>query len=113
MIRRPPRSTLFPYTTLFRSPVVESRRPVELAVDGLARQENVVAVEHLRVGEPACAEQLGLRDLEEADVGAVEDDPREVHVGPADVILDDEWLGGHGFPGRDPTRKLRRPAPGG
>src|SRR3712207_7751988 len=27
MIRRPPRSTLFPYTTLFRSP---SRRPVEV-----------------------------------------------------------------------------------
>src|SRR5690348_18247563 len=29
MIRRPPRSTLFPYTTLFRSPVARSRsRPV-------------------------------------------------------------------------------------
>src|SRR5437588_8197799 len=26
MIRRPPRSTLFPYTTLFRSPTVKSRR---------------------------------------------------------------------------------------
>src|SRR5256885_7536269 len=26
MIRRPPRSTLFPYTTLFRSPVVRSRQ---------------------------------------------------------------------------------------
>src|SRR3712207_7565818 len=26
MIRRPPRSTLFPYTTLFRSKVVEHRR---------------------------------------------------------------------------------------
>src|SRR5260370_26205521 len=25
MIRRPPRSTLFPYTTLFRSPVIYSR----------------------------------------------------------------------------------------
>src|SRR2546430_10967646 len=25
MIRRPPRSTLFPYTTLFRSPVIEVR----------------------------------------------------------------------------------------
>src|SRR3712207_8853104 len=25
MIRRPPRSTLFPYTTLFRSPIVRSR----------------------------------------------------------------------------------------
>src|SRR5206468_8896320 len=26
MIRRPPRSTLFPYTTLFRSPIQSSRR---------------------------------------------------------------------------------------
>src|SRR3712207_8855415 len=26
MIRRPPRSTLFPYTTLFRSPVIEPSR---------------------------------------------------------------------------------------
>src|SRR2546427_6134721 len=26
MIRRPPRSTLFPYTTLFRSPVGQARR---------------------------------------------------------------------------------------
>src|SRR3712207_8547166 len=28
MIRRPPRSTLFPYTTLFRSPVVSARAEV-------------------------------------------------------------------------------------
>src|SRR5258707_11055803 len=28
MIRRPPRSTLFPYTTLFRSILVCSRRPM-------------------------------------------------------------------------------------
>src|SRR5260370_42716457 len=27
MIRRPPRSTLFPYTTLFRSPAGVARRP--------------------------------------------------------------------------------------
>src|SRR3712207_7498898 len=27
MIRRPPRSTLFPYTTLFRSPVRRARHP--------------------------------------------------------------------------------------
>src|SRR5438067_7282877 len=27
MIRRPPRSTLFPYTTLFRSQAASSRRP--------------------------------------------------------------------------------------
>src|SRR2546430_3662735 len=33
MIRRPPRSTLFPYTTLFRSPRAHARRP-----GGRARQ---------------------------------------------------------------------------
>src|SRR2546426_11886537 len=31
MIRRPPRSTLFPYTTLFRSPAGETDGPVGVA----------------------------------------------------------------------------------
>src|SRR5256885_10401467 len=31
MIRRPPRSTLFPYTTLFRSQFVDEHKPWELA----------------------------------------------------------------------------------
>src|SRR3989442_10597936 len=39
MIRRPPRSTLFPYTTLFRSPVVP--RPAEL-VDHRSERESGV-----------------------------------------------------------------------
>src|SRR2546430_12617612 len=34
MIRRPPRSTLFPYTTLFRSPRTEEPREPELPTDG-------------------------------------------------------------------------------
>src|SRR3712207_9006848 len=37
MIRRPPRSTLFPYTTLFRSPAVPSGQPrvgLRIAVTG-------------------------------------------------------------------------------
>src|SRR2546428_5956787 len=34
MIRRPPRSTLFPYTTLFRSP---RRVPIPNGIDRLAR----------------------------------------------------------------------------
>src|SRR5256886_8036346 len=34
MIRRPPRSTLFPYTTLFRSPMLESALPVVRTPDG-------------------------------------------------------------------------------
>src|SRR3712207_8259549 len=41
MIRRPPRSTLFPYTTLFRSPVwMEGGDPAYLlGTDGLARDQ--------------------------------------------------------------------------
>src|SRR2546428_8431658 len=32
MIRRPPRSTLFPYTTLFRSPPPAIQEPVEVSL---------------------------------------------------------------------------------
>src|SRR3712207_9419279 len=35
MIRRPPRSTLFPYTTLFRSALVGAAGAVALAVPGM------------------------------------------------------------------------------
>src|SRR5260221_5695379 len=45
MIRRPPRSTLFPYTTLFRSPLRQpaGRREAELpAEQGDRRQRNRV-----------------------------------------------------------------------
>src|SRR3712207_7640313 len=38
MIRRPPRSTLFPYTTLFRSPVAGALRPGRPARIGVARR---------------------------------------------------------------------------
>src|SRR3712207_7384537 len=44
MIRRPPRSTLFPYTTLFRS-------DVERAVRGVARAERVRAARSRRLHE--------------------------------------------------------------
>src|SRR3712207_7394590 len=36
MIRRPPRSTLFPYTTLFRSQARPRRRPLQLDVERAA-----------------------------------------------------------------------------
>src|SRR3712207_7025361 len=47
MIRRPPRSTLFPYTTLFRSPgqiveiVDEQRQIAKAEVSGVRRQVNI------------------------------------------------------------------------
>src|SRR3712207_7687007 len=40
MIRRPPRSTLFPYTTLFRSiPEFIGRLPVSVSIDPLGKED--------------------------------------------------------------------------
>src|SRR5258708_26470638 len=39
MIRRPPRSTLFPYTTLFRSPAHSPSRPWPVAVPRRPRSQ--------------------------------------------------------------------------
>src|SRR2546423_11110529 len=48
MIRRPPRSTLFPYTTLFRSQVVVRHRRVPTATSSIEGDEVVT-----RRGAPA------------------------------------------------------------
>src|SRR3712207_6897348 len=43
MIRRPPRSTLFPYTTLFRSwRLVPGARPNSRSLDGVLHQQPVL-----------------------------------------------------------------------
>src|SRR2546430_11068651 len=47
MIRRPPRSTLFPYTTLFRSSSSESResrQPDDYSVDSLVRDSCLLLI---------------------------------------------------------------------
>src|SRR2546430_5646923 len=48
MIRRPPRSTLFPYTTLFRSqaPPVRVGQGAELVVELAVRRERALVREH-------------------------------------------------------------------
>src|SRR3989441_3069601 len=48
MIRRPPRSTLFPYTTLFRSPFVEG----ESLAERLRRRGPYTADDALKIAEP-------------------------------------------------------------
>src|SRR5256885_9919339 len=52
MIRRPPRSTLFPYTTLFRSEPVEAELAIEAArVERVAAPEgHDVALQRVHVG---------------------------------------------------------------
>src|SRR2546425_6524994 len=49
MIRRPPRSTLFPYTTLFRSEDARERNPAARVV---AEELDRLAQMHLRLGIP-------------------------------------------------------------
>src|SRR3712207_9316129 len=53
MIRRPPRSTLFPYTTLFRSEEPEGRdeRDREDRIEPLRRREHVAALPGERLPE--------------------------------------------------------------
>src|SRR3712207_7875882 len=82
MIRRPPRSTLFPYTTLFRSG--DLRDAVGLALVDVARQrglEEVVlqgrrAVEGVEVAQRR--ELRGPRDLGAEDVGRSEEHTSEL-----------------------------------
>src|SRR2546430_6226220 len=49
MIRRPPRSTLFPYTTLFRSRLLGRRSPKRVILNGNA-SEPYGCVDHVGVG---------------------------------------------------------------
>src|ERR1039458_10641189 len=46
MIRRPPRSTLFPYTTLFRSAITELKTAVRLKPNDADAHNNLRSEEH-------------------------------------------------------------------
>src|SRR3712207_6299235 len=80
MIRRPPRSTLFPYTTLFRSPLLPGHDGVaDMAVDGI-RQDLRPALEakadpaaELAVADPEIVrgQAWNLPPIREADHGDV------------------------------------------
>src|SRR2546429_9791390 len=64
MIRRPPRSTLFPYTTLFRSPAVDAKPPHEGgAAPGTVGADREVAAGEAdgRPGEERTAERQHAR----------------------------------------------------
>src|SRR5690349_24248399 len=64
MIRRPPRSTLFPYTTLFRSAALDLHRRRELArLDGEVVVEDLVLLDRLPRSEEHTSELQSRRDL--------------------------------------------------
>src|SRR2546422_5434438 len=69
MIRRPPRSTLFPYTTLFRSPPeAEAARQLRTVVDGLDARIHALEV---GLGEGGPLRLLEGQDLPLEEVGLV------------------------------------------
>src|SRR5256885_17216226 len=82
MIRRPPSSTLFPYTTLFRSPPGElgldrgEQRGPKAAPAPLGRGHQPVEV--IRRVRHGCATEAGVADGEV--VALVDEDPRLVGV---------------------------------
>src|SRR2546425_10088971 len=65
MIRRPPRSTLFPYTTLFRSHLRDFQRPSRphRAVARHGREDGIVALLHRRRSEEHTSELQSLAYL--------------------------------------------------
>src|SRR5690348_17420485 len=52
MLRRPPRSTLFPYTTLFRSPLLNSAEAQLGEIGARLKQAMIDATAVRRIGEP-------------------------------------------------------------
>src|SRR5256885_13108685 len=73
MIRRPPRSTLFPYTTLFRSAVGN----MWLLQDGLSAGERVVVdgFQRIKPGDKVRAVEVDLRAKAQARKGKPADGP--------------------------------------
>src|SRR3712207_8327148 len=55
MIRRPPRSTLFPYTTLFRSSQLSAGTTASAAASASARYVDAIAITRI---PPACAASI-------------------------------------------------------
>src|SRR5256884_6759095 len=68
MIRRPPRSTLFPYTTLFRSPQRPRLEPARPRLRPAAADDEPGTLEHLQMlRDRRLAHAEGLRELHHPD----------------------------------------------
>src|SRR2546425_7947592 len=79
MIRRPPRSTLFPYTTLFRSRLLAGA--VCLALAGSAAAEVAVAqVDTAARRPPTAPRDTAARDTTRRDTTAARDTRSEEHT---------------------------------
>src|SRR5438034_5056604 len=78
MIRRPPRSTLFPYTTLFRS----RRRTLLVHVE-----HAVVAVRRAGVHAPLAQPQLQVRGVVSTDVDRDDGDRKSTRLNSSHTVI--------------------------
>src|SRR3989449_7786629 len=70
MIRRPPRSTLFPYTTLFRSKPLEDLPPVPPLVEGdVVTVKQITPNQHFTEPPPRYSEASLVKELERLGIG--------------------------------------------
>src|SRR3712207_8838233 len=79
MIRRPPRSTLFPYTTLFRSQVVGLRVALALALQRLLLGDELDAL-HVRGALERRAQAVDLLLRRRVGDVDIDDDRSEEHT---------------------------------
>src|SRR2546422_11011065 len=85
MIRRPPRSTLFPYTTLFRSldDVADDLEGIHDVLEHVEAGDHVVRAAKRQVGAEAGLLQLDVRELAEAPAGELQHRRPQGHQGGA------------------------------
>src|SRR3712207_7843535 len=80
MIRRPPRSTLFPYTTLFRSDPGEEPLQIGAVAADVLGQASAHRAEHDVRVEPALAVEQGLQPVRRSLLVVVEEGRSEEHT---------------------------------
>src|SRR3712207_3882773 len=120
MIRRPPRSTLFPYTTLFRSACggPQNRACLRKVVNKVERNWDAIVheISSLRSSEDTIIRTVGLgyTPLTEGDFGPylvrvtrhIDSAADDAHIPYAEVRLDDEAMSADGLHPNDKGYRL-------
>src|SRR5256712_11199637 len=112
MIRRPPRSTLFPYTTLFRSETLTVQEPLasQNASRGTGHQSQDRETRHALPGPRLAdeAERLALGHRERDAVRRLDRAPARDEMRPEVTDLDDRRGHGRTRPAPSPLQRWRR-----